>query len=197
MSIERIDQSVAPMIEPDGAYVVRFTPPRTGTFMYHTHLHDERQLPLGLYGAMVVVNEDETFDAATDHVLIVARRGLDPAAPNVLVPVTPVVLNGETEPRFVWKAGRRHRVRLINITPDDILTVSPQTPQGAVAWTPVTKDGAPLPAGLRAPGPALQTIAVGETYDFELDTPARPQNLWVEVRSTAGKWLAQGRVIVK
>jgi hypothetical protein len=40
---------------------------------------------------MVVVDADETFDPATDHVLIVARRGLDPAAPNVLVPVTPVV----------------------------------------------------------------------------------------------------------
>jgi hypothetical protein len=45
--------------------------------------------------------------------------------------------------------------------------------------------------------PALQTIAVGETYDFEVDTSPRPQNLWVEVRSTAGKWLAQGHVIVK
>jgi FtsP/CotA-like multicopper oxidase with cupredoxin domain len=192
-----IGQSLAPMIEPDGSFVVRFTPPRTGTFMYHTHLHDERQLPLGLYGALVVVDADETFDAATDHVLIVARRGLDPAAPNVFVPVTPVVLNGEAEPRFVWKAGRRHRVRIINITPDDILTVSLQTPQGAAVWTPVTKDGAPLPAGLRVAAPALQTIAVGETYDFELDTAPRPQNLWVEVRSTAGKWLAQGRVIVK
>jgi FtsP/CotA-like multicopper oxidase with cupredoxin domain len=192
-----VNQSLAPMIEADGSFVVRFTPPRTGTFMYHTHLHDERQLPLGLYGAMVVVDAGETFDMATDHVLIVARRGLDPAAPNVLIPVTPVVLNGETEPRFVWKAGQRHRVRIINITPDDILTVSLQTPQGAVTWTPVTKDGAPLPAGLRVPAPALQTIAVGETYDFEMDTPPRPQNLWVEVRSTAGKWLAQGRVIVK
>ena len=69
----------------EASFVVRFTPPRTGTFMYHTHLHDERQLPLGLYGPMVVVDPDETFDPETDHVLMVARRGLDPAAPNVLV----------------------------------------------------------------------------------------------------------------
>ena len=39
------------MIESGGSFVVRFTPPHTGTFIYHTHLHDERQLPLGLYGA--------------------------------------------------------------------------------------------------------------------------------------------------
>ena len=191
------NQSLAPLIEPDGAFVVRFTPPRTGTFMYHTHLHDERQLPLGLYGPMIVVDADEMFDPATDHVLMVSRSGLDPAAPNVLIPATPVVLNGEPAPQFVWAAGQRHRVRLINITPDDILTVSLHTPQGGVAWTPVTKDGAPLPASLRTPVPARQTIAVGETYDFELDTAPGSQNLWVEVRSTGGKWLAQGHVIVK
>jgi FtsP/CotA-like multicopper oxidase with cupredoxin domain len=190
-------QSAAPLIEPDGSFVVRFTPPRPGTFMYHTHLHDERQLPLGLYGPMVVIDSDETFDPVTDHVLVVGRSGLDPAAPNVVIPVTPVVLNGVPSPQFVWKAGQRHRVRLINITPDDILSVSVQTPQGATTWTPVAKDGAPMPPGARAPVPAVQTIAVGETYDFELDAAPGPQNLWIDVRSTAGKWLAQGHVIVK
>ena len=133
------------------SFVVRFTPPRTGTFMYHTHLHDERQLPLGLYGPMIVIDSEETFDPATDHVLMVGRSGLDPASPNVLIPATPVVLNGEPAPRFVWKAGERHRVRLINITPDDIFTVSLQTSQGPVAWTPVTKDGAPMPPSARIP----------------------------------------------
>ena len=117
--------------------------------MYHTHLHDERQLPLGLYGPVIVIDSEETFDPATDHVLMIGRSGVDPASPNVLIPATPVVLNGEPAPRFVWKAGERHRVRLINITPDDIFTVSLQTTQGPVAWTPVTKDGAPLPPSSR------------------------------------------------
>src|SRR4029453_8333283 len=43
---------VTPLVEPDDSFVVRFTPPRSGTFMYHTHLHDHRQLTSGLYGAM-------------------------------------------------------------------------------------------------------------------------------------------------
>jgi FtsP/CotA-like multicopper oxidase with cupredoxin domain len=189
--------NLAPMIEPGASFVVRFTPPRSGTFIYHTHLHDERQLPFGLYGAMIVVDDTEKFDPATDHVLVVARSGLDPAAPNVLMPAIPVVLNGESAPRYVWRAGQRHRVRLINITPDDILTVALETAQGLTTWRPVTKDGAPLPQHLRAAVPARQTIAVGETYDFELDIPPAPQNLWIDVRSTAGKWLAQGHVIVK
>ncbi len=37
---------VTPLIEPGETFVVRFTPPRTGTFIYHTHLHDHRQLPV-------------------------------------------------------------------------------------------------------------------------------------------------------
>lgn len=190
-------RTLAPMIEPGESFVVRFTPPRTGTFIYHTHLHDQRQLPLGLYGAMIVVDDVETFNPATDHVVVVARSGLDPAAPNVLIPTVPVVLNGASAPRYVWKAGQRHRLRLINITPDDILTVAMETAQGPATWKPVTKDGAPLPQHLRAAVPARQTIAVGETYDFELDLSPAPQNLWIDVRSTAGRWLAQGHVIVK
>ncbi len=47
---------VTPIIEPGATFVVRFTPPRTGTFIYHTHLHDHRQLPAGLYGALLVVD---------------------------------------------------------------------------------------------------------------------------------------------
>ena len=141
--------------------------------------------------------DHETFDPALDHVMVVARSGLDPAAPDVVIPTIPVVLNGELAPKYVWRAGQRHRVRLINITPDDILTVAVETAQGLSTWKPVTKDGAPLPRHLRAASPARQTIAAGETYDFELDLSPAPQNLWIDVRSTAGKWLAQGRVIVK
>ena len=66
-----------PMIEPGGTFVVRFTPPRAGTFIYHTHLHDYRQLSSGLYGPIVVTDTDETFDPATDHVIVLGRSGLD------------------------------------------------------------------------------------------------------------------------
>jgi hypothetical protein len=66
-----------------------------------------------------------------------------------------------------------------------------------VTWQPVAKDGASLPAGRRQAGAATQIIGVGETYDFELETPAGRRNLWLEVRSPAGKWYAQGHIIVK
>ena len=46
---------VTPLIEAGGSFTVRFTPPHTGTFMYHTHLHDEHQLTSGMYGALLVL----------------------------------------------------------------------------------------------------------------------------------------------
>jgi FtsP/CotA-like multicopper oxidase with cupredoxin domain len=182
-------QRVTPMIEPGGSFVVRFTPPRTGTFMYHTHLHDKRQLTSGLYGAMVVIEPGESFDEAADHVLVIGRGGPQRDAP--------VVINNQAAPRFAWKAGARHRIRLINITPDDILSISLQGGETPVTWLPLTKDGAPLPPDRCIPGPAKQVIGVGETYDFEFEAPKGRRNLWLEVRSPGGRWLTQGLVVIK
>jgi hypothetical protein len=88
-------------------------------------------------------------------------------------------------------------VRLINIAPDDIFSVALQTGEGPVTWTPVAKDGAALPAVESVAGPARQTIAVGETYEFEYQAPAGRATAWLDVRTTSGKWQAQGHVIVK
>jgi FtsP/CotA-like multicopper oxidase with cupredoxin domain len=159
-----IGQRVTPLIESGGSFVVRFTPPRTGTFMYHTHLHDNTQLTSGLYGAMLVVEPGEALDEATDHVFVMGRGGPDMNAPTLL--------NGKREPQFVWKAGVKHRIRLINITPNDIFAVSLHATNGPVQWRPLTKDGAPLPADRCQSGPAQVVIGVGETYDFEYSAPA-------------------------
>jgi FtsP/CotA-like multicopper oxidase with cupredoxin domain len=183
---------VTPLITPGGTFVVRFTPPRTGTFIYHTHLHDDRQLSSGLYGALLVVDANSSstaYDPDTDHVFVIGRSSPEPRSP--------AMLNGSRHPQFVWKAGTRHRIRLINITTDDIFSVSLQTVDGPVTWRPLTKDGAPLPPNRCAPTQARQTIAVGETYDFEVEVPPGRRNLWLEVRSSGGKWHAQGQVIVK
>jgi len=188
---------VTPMIEPGNRFLVRFTPPRAGTFIYHTHLHDYRQLTSGLYGPLVVINSDETFDPATDHVIVLGRRGLTAEEPSLLTEPDSVVINGERAPRFVWKAGARHRVRLINITPDDIFSVSLQTSDRPEMWTPVAKDGAPLPAAESVAKPARQAIAVGETYEFDYRAPEDRKTAWLEVRTPSGKWQAQGRVIIK
>ncbi len=186
-----------PMIAPGDSFVVRFTPPRAGTFIYHTHLHDHRQLSQGLYGALVVTAPGEGFDPATDHALVLGRTGLT-GGPLVLPDATmPVVLNGAHAPRFVWAAGTRHRLRLINITANDVFGVSLSDARGALTWRPIAKDGADLPEAARLPGPAAQTIAVGETWDVEIETPPGRRTLWLEVRTPAGRWELQGQIIVR
>ena len=187
---------VAPMIVPGERFTVRITPPRTGTFIYHTHLHDYRQLSSGLYGPLVVVEPGETYDPATDHVVVLGRRDASPASA-ILKDAASAVIDGEREPRWTWAAKTRHRIRLINITPDDVWSVSLTGAEGPVTWQPLTKDGAAVPAAEATPGPARVTIAVGETYDFEVETPAGRTALWLEVRGPDGKWQAQGRVLVK
>src|SRR4030095_4560155 len=104
------------MIEPGRSFVVRFTPPRAGTFIYHTHLHDYRQLSSGLYGAVIVTEAGDAYDPAVDHVVMLGRRDASEVS-GILEDAASIVVNGERTPRWVWRANGRHRIRLINITP--------------------------------------------------------------------------------
>lgn len=187
----------APMIAPGETFVVRFTPPSAGTFIYHTHLHDHRQLSLGLYGAMVVVEPATPFDPATDHALVLGRRNLEGGPLRLPDASSPVVLNGATAPRFVWRTATRHRLRLVNISADDILVVTLQGPRGPVTWRPLAKDGADLPVEQRVAGVAPLTLATGETADMELELPASRAGLWIEVRTSTGQWAVQAEVLVR
>ena len=101
------------------------------------------QMAGGLYGPLLVLEPDEIFDPSTDHVVVISRGGNG---------VTdPVLLNGEQMPQMAWKAGVRHRIRFVNITPGDIFVTSLSTAEAPVSWRPLTKDGAPVPTDLRAP----------------------------------------------
>jgi FtsP/CotA-like multicopper oxidase with cupredoxin domain len=183
-------QRMTPMIAPGESFIVRFTPPRAGTFMYHTHLHDNRQLPSGLYGAMIVVDRGAAHDVSVDHTFVIGRGGPQSSALTVV--------NGENQPpAAVWKAGATHRVRLINITPSDIFSVSLQSGDGPVTWRPVAKDGAALPPSRCQPVSARQTIGVGETYDFEVQAPPGRSTMWLEVRTSGGRWMVQEQIFVK
>jgi FtsP/CotA-like multicopper oxidase with cupredoxin domain len=186
----------APMVAPGATFVVRLTPPRAGTFIYHTHVHDHRQLSSGLYGALVVTDGDGSYDPAIDHAIVIGRRDASEAS-SVLEDGDSIVLNGEHAPRFVWRAGRTHRLRLINITPDDVLQVALFRGDALSVWRPVAKDGASLSSGHAAPVPASVRLAVGETFDVEYDATPGPAAVWLEVRASSGKWQAQARLVVK
>ena len=45
---------LAPLIAPSDSFEARFTPPRSGTFIYHSHVDEQRHHRAGLAGAIVV-----------------------------------------------------------------------------------------------------------------------------------------------
>jgi manganese oxidase len=184
-----VGQQRTPLINPGESFVVKFTPPRTGTFMYHTHMHDDHQLSTGMYGAMLVMDPAETYDPETDHALVIGVDGIGSRAG--------VVLNGSKQPRVAWQAGRKHRIRLANITRHDNVSIALRSRNDLVTWRPLTKDGVAVPSNQSAPRKAEQLIGVGETYDFEYEAPASREDLWIELRGTDGRFYMQAKAIVK
>jgi FtsP/CotA-like multicopper oxidase with cupredoxin domain len=182
---------ITPPIPPGGTFLARMTPPRAGTFIYHTHWHDLGQLTSGLYGPLIVLEPGEKFNPDVDKIFIIGRSGPDES-------VYPAVLNGSAQPGpLVLKAGTRYRLRFINISPNDSDTkVALLADSKPVQWRAIAKDGWTLPAAQATVRPAFQPISVGETYDFEF-TPQHPGRMVLEVAGTFLDTKLSESVVVK
>lgn len=183
---------ISPVIAPADSFVAHFTPPRSGTFMYHPHADEVRQQQAGLSGALLVVDDREAYDPSTDIVLLVSvpRR--------VAEHDTRVWLNGSSSPPpLELRAGVRYRFRVVNIhtfRPNMILRLLQDS--AAVAWRAVAKDGMDLPAARATVRPAVQQMGNGETFDFEF-TPSTPGELRLTVSASSGVLLAAMPVRVR
>lgn len=179
--------SLTPSIEPGGSFQVRFTPPRSGTFIYHTHMNDHVQLYGGLCGPLIVVEPGTRFDPETDHVFLLNRNGtgeLDAAR----------LLNGSPDPPILhWRKGQPNRLRLIAINPNNPGVFSLVGPAGLLQWRAVAKDGAALPSAQAVMKESRQTVFVGETYDFEYQASA-PGSVRLEITNAPGA-LAPWRIV--
>lgn len=159
---------VAPAIAPEDSFVVRMTPDRAGTFIYHTHADEAEQLASGLYAPLIILAPGERWDPETNLIFLMGQGG-----PGEGDGPAPMLLNGEAEPRpRHLKVGTKYRLRFINITPSENQTVRLLDARGALAeWRLYSKDGAAVPAHQAVTMPAHQFFGAGETYDFEF-TPA-------------------------
>ena len=169
---------VARPIAPGDSFVVRLTPPRAGTFIYHTHLDEGEQLASGLFGALIVLPPGAKPDT-TDRLVMIAIAGPnDDHGPAV---------NGSSTPRAIeLRAGTRHRLRVINISPMETRLLELLAGTALSTWRPVAKDGADLPAGLAVPQNARKTIYAGEIYDFEL-LRQQPETLTLRISGAASQ----------
>jgi len=169
---------------------VRFTPPRSGTFIYHSHIDEVRQQQAGLTGALIVVDSPATYDASRDIVMLVT-------APRRLADDSRVVLNGSLSPATLeMRAGERYRFRFINMhTSRPSMRMRLLHDNQLVTWRAVSKDGRDLPDDQAGVMPAEVQMGNGETYDFEV-VPATSGEDVFEIRSAAGDLLASRRVHV-
>ncbi|MGE0613257.1 MAG: multicopper oxidase family protein [Hyphomicrobiales bacterium] len=122
-------------VEPGGTFDYRFTVPDAGTFWYHPHHVSWEQVARGLYGALIV-EEDEAPSVDRDIVLIGDDWRLDDASEideksfnslhdrahagrlgNVLT------VNGKPLGRFEVKSGELVRLRLLNTCNSRILSL--------------------------------------------------------------------------
>jgi len=165
---------VLPSIAPHDSFTAAYTPPRAGTFIYHTHIDDVRQMEAGLYGPLIVLPPGRTFDSTTDHVVTISMHEY----PDTF----DILFNGRVHPEpLVLKAGAANRLRIVMIPAAgyaDLVLLSDTTP---VTWRALAKDGADLPAALATSEPAHHLVSVGETYDFEF-TPRDTRPLRLELR---------------
>jgi FtsP/CotA-like multicopper oxidase with cupredoxin domain len=175
---------LAPVIAPGDSFAARFTPPRAGTFMYHTHIDETRQQRAGLAGALLVLEPGRAFDPATDIPILISSPS-DPESE-----ARAVLLNGVLSPHPLdLRRGTAYRLRFANITTNRPgMRIEMRRDSVLAMWTPLAKDGADLPASRRMPRPARQRISIGETADFEF-TPGLPGPMRLEMLTVAGKLL--------
>ena len=174
---------LSPPVPPGESFVARMTPSHAGTYIYHTHWHDEMQLRGGLYGPLIVLEPGQTFDLETDKIFLIGWAG-QPGQGRLVV-------NGHMEPDPVeLHVGRRYRLRFINITTNGAdLVVTLRDGTQPVKWRALGKDGQGLPPGQANVREARQNVTVGETYDFELQ-PEKPGGLMLEVHAPFGqRWV--------
>jgi len=182
---------MAPPIAPGQSFVARFTPPRAGTFIYHTHWHNFLQLTGGLYGPLIVLRPGQTFDPETDIPLVIGLGGAFDVK-------SPILLNGSAQPEPLrLKAGQKYRLRLINITANgNGFQVSLLGGSSPVRWRAVAKDGEDLPPAQAIEREARLVIGVGETYDFEF-APTAKGDLRLEVMRPINRTWAVTEVQVR
>jgi manganese oxidase len=173
---------IAPPIAPGTSFVARMAPPRSGTFIYHTHWHDPSQLTNGIYGPLIVLPQGEKFDPTSDLTFVFSIADFSNSLQNL------ALINGTPQSELLQlQTGKKYRFRLINIsTNNQGMQVSLRTPSGLVDWRVIAKDGADLPSNAVRMSKAQLTIAVGETYDVEFST-ATPQDLLLDLLRPATK----------
>jgi len=115
-------ESVQLLVQPGETFEYRFLLPDAGTFWYHSHANETVQIERGLYGALIVLGDEEAaFDA--DRVLVLDDLKLDRKGRIAKTALfdrhtgregQALLINGRIAPVFEMAAGQTERWRIVN-----------------------------------------------------------------------------------
>lgn len=158
----------SPVVKPGEKFTYKLSLMRAGSFIYHSHLDDINQLSGGLYGPLIVLRENETYDPEKDHFYIVSWKR------SMINSFEDHELNGRTkQPLQLATVGDTHRIRLMHIAPVGSVTVRMLKNDLPVPIKFIAKDGADLPEHQQIDIEVSARFGVGETADFAF-TPTEP-----------------------
>lgn len=139
-------------IEPGKEFAYEFAAPDAGTYWYHAHNRSYEQVARGLYGALIV-EEDQTIDVDREEVLIIDDWLIDPDSAQIVSSFGAmhdfshagrlgnlVTANGTYNLGKTAKQNERIRLRLINASNARIFQLAVD---GMDGWI-VALDGMPL-----------------------------------------------------
>ena len=153
--------SVRPAIAAGDSFIVRMTPKRAGTFIYHTHDETGDQLAGGLYGALLVEDLGASRDTTRDHLIMMGQRGRSSTSS--------LAINGDTKPRaLAISAGIPNRLRFVSIPANERLFVELMKKDTVQEWIPLAVDGAELPAHQQVARSAIFSTSAGQTVDVQI-----------------------------
>ena len=178
-------------VAPGATFVAEFTPPRSGTFPYHSHLNERHQIQSGMYGAIIVT--DKPRDLAHDHLVLVGGGG--PAVYHKIESPYAMVNGRATPAPLHLTAGQTHRIRLVSIHPDWRISFTLRNDSATARWRAIAKDGHDLPPAQATERLANVEMGPGETADFEL-RPAAPGEWRLEIRTSDAGWYIPLPIIV-
>jgi FtsP/CotA-like multicopper oxidase with cupredoxin domain len=172
----------SPAIEPGDSFTYKLSTMRPGTFVYHSHLDDIKQLTQGLYGPMIVIGENEVYHPELDHFYMMGWKNSNPSKPEDLD------LNGwEKVPDQKAKLGETHRLRLINIAPAGNGWVRMTKDDKIVPIKAIAKDGADFPLPQQHEVEVTPRLFVGETADYSF-TPKEPGIYTFKLNYLMARW---------
>lgn len=179
-------------IAPHDSFVAAFTPPRSGTYPYHSHFNDRHQMLAGMYGALIVTEGPR--DLTRDHLIVAGGGG--PELERKAESFYALVNGRRSPPPLRLTVGETHRLRIVSIHPDWRIAFTLQNDSSLARWRPIAKDGADLPPAMQRARAAHVEMGPGQTADFAF-TPTRPGTWRMEIRSVETGWYIPLDVIVE